>query len=34
MICFGAAGFLMNSIFSFAEVRIIPWRRKELENAR
>lgn len=34
MICFGAAGFLMNAVFSFAEVRLIPWRRKELENAK
>jgi ABC-type nitrate/sulfonate/bicarbonate transport system permease component len=34
MICSGAVGFVMNGVFSFAEVRMIPWRRKELENAK
>jgi ABC-type nitrate/sulfonate/bicarbonate transport system permease component len=34
MICFGIAGFVMNAVFSAVEVRIIPWRRKELENAK
>jgi taurine transport system permease protein len=34
MICFGVTGFVMNTVFSIAEVRMISWRRKELENAR
>jgi taurine transport system permease protein len=34
MICFGVAGFLMNAVFNLLEVRMIPWRRKELESAR
>jgi taurine transport system permease protein len=34
MICFGFAGFLMNAVFNLLEVRMIPWRRKELESAR
>jgi NitT/TauT family transport system permease protein len=34
MICFGVAGFLMNAIFSVIELRLMPWRRKQLESAK
>jgi ABC-type nitrate/sulfonate/bicarbonate transport system permease component len=34
MICFGVAGFLMNAAFSIVEIRLMPWRRQQLESAR